>query len=68
MFHALVRFDNGCSGVFLANRQNGGRREYFEIHGRDISAYILTPDHAEIYRSGTSEPEIICGENLVGSG
>ncbi|MDR3707972.1 MAG: Gfo/Idh/MocA family oxidoreductase [Capsulimonadaceae bacterium] len=67
VFHAMIRFESGASGIFIANRQGGARREYFEIHGSDISAYIYTPNRAEIYRAGVSRPEIIRGEELTGS-
>jgi virulence factor len=67
VFHALVRFESGASGIFVANRQGGARREYFEVHGRDISAYVHTPDRLEVFRAGESQPEIVCGEDLVGS-
>ena len=66
-YYALIRFDSGASGVFMANRQCGARREYFEIHGMGISAYVYTPERAEIYRTGIKEPEIITSADLIGS-
>ncbi|MAG36964.1 MAG: hypothetical protein CL878_12075 [Dehalococcoidia bacterium] len=37
---ALVLFDNGCVAQLTAAYTGGGRLERYEIHGRDISAYL----------------------------
>lgn len=66
-FSALIRFRNGGSGIFTANRQCGARYERFEVHGRGISAYVRAPDVVEIFRTGTPEPEVYTGEQLAGS-
>ena len=66
LFNALIRFENGASGILTANRTSGNRYERFEYHGRDISTYIRAPEQAEIYRHGRPV-ELITGEGLTGS-
>jgi virulence factor len=66
LFNALIRFENGASGILSANRTSGNRYERFEYHGRDISTYIRAPEQAEIYRHG-QPVEIVTGEGLAGS-
>ena len=52
LFNALLRFENGASGILTANRTSGNRYERFEYHGRNVSTYIRAPEQAEIYRKG----------------
>jgi virulence factor len=66
LFNALIRFENGASGILSANRTSGNRYERFEYHGRDISTYIRAPEQAEIYRHGRPV-ETVTGEGLTGS-
>jgi predicted dehydrogenase len=66
LFNALLRFENGASGILSANRTSGNRYERFEYHGRSISTYIRAPEQAEIYRKG-QPVEIITGASLAGS-
>jgi virulence factor len=66
LFNALIRFQNGASGILTANRTSGNRYERFEYHGRDISTYIRAPEQAEIYRHGRPV-EIVTGEGLTGT-
>jgi virulence factor len=66
LFNALIRFENGASGILTANRTSGNRYERFEYHGLDISTYIRAPEQAEIYRKG-QPVEIVTGEDLTGS-
>ena len=42
-FNALVKFTSGASGYLCTNWAVGGRIHIFEMHGREISAYI-NPD------------------------
>ena len=37
LFNALIRFENGASGILTANRTSGNRYERFECHGRNVS-------------------------------
>lgn len=37
---ALILFENGCIGHLLANYTTDARLQRYEIHGRDISAYL----------------------------
>lgn len=67
VYHALIRFRSGAAGTYSANRQSGVRRERFEIHGRNIAAYVAPPDKADVYRSGSPEPEVLVGSRLAGS-
>lgn len=67
-FSALIRFQNGGSGIFTVNRQCGARYERFEVHGNGISAYVRAPDKVEVFRTGTPEPEVYTGEQLAGTG
>ncbi len=39
-WNAVVRFENGVSGVVQANYRTGGRTHTFEIHGPGASAFI----------------------------
>jgi predicted dehydrogenase len=66
LFNALLRFENGASGILSANRTSGNRYERFEYHGRSISTYIRAPEQAEIYRKG-QPVETVTGETLTGS-
>src|SRR5438309_803297 len=66
LFNALIRFENGASGILSAHRTSGNRYERFEYHGRDISTYVRAPEQAEIYRHGRPV-ELITGEGLTGS-
>jgi virulence factor len=66
LFNALIRFENGASGILTANRTSGNRYERFECHGLDVSTYIRAPEQAEIYRKG-QPVEVVTGEGLAGS-
>jgi predicted dehydrogenase len=39
-FHALIRFSSGATTVLTANRSAGARFMRFEVHGREITAYL----------------------------
>jgi virulence factor len=66
LYNALLRFRGGASGLLSGNRTAGSRYERFELHGREISAYIRAPDHAEIWRAGEGQT-VVRGEELTGS-
>jgi virulence factor len=65
-FNALIRFQNGASGILTANRTSGNRYERFEYHGLDVSTYIRAPEQAEIFRKG-QPVEIVTALGLTGS-
>ncbi len=50
---ALILFDNGCVAQHTANYTTNARLERYEIHGRDISAYL----------EGVSQGTIFCDGN-----
>jgi len=66
LYNALLRFENGASGILTANRTSGNRYERFEYHGREVSAYVRAPERAEIWRAGDGET-VVTGEQLAGS-
>jgi virulence factor len=66
LFNALIRFENGASGILTANRTSGNRYERFEYHGLNISTYTRAPEQTEIYRKGQPVEVITC-EALTGS-
>jgi predicted dehydrogenase len=66
LYNALLRFENGASGILTANRTAGNRYERFEFHGRAVSTYTRAPDRTEIWRAGEGET-VLTGEQLTGS-
>jgi virulence factor len=40
LWNGVIRFENGVTGVVLANYQTGGRTHTFEFHGPGASAFI----------------------------
>jgi len=68
-YSVMIEFENGCVGTYMGNYHAGVRREMFEIHGEGISAYIKSPDMAEIYVENKTfvhpEAEIIKDIDLV---
>jgi predicted dehydrogenase len=52
VFGALVLFANGCLAHLVFNWTSGGRLERYEIHGRDISAYLEGVDHGVVQCDG----------------
>ena len=50
---ALILFDNGCVAQHIANYTTDARLERYEIHGRDISAYLEGVSHGTIFCDGT---------------
>jgi virulence factor len=61
-FHSLMRFENGSTGVLLADWTVGGRVHRFEMHGKGISAFsdpnseaTILADNGQAERIGTFE-------------
>ncbi len=50
---ALILFDNGCVAQLIANYTTAARLERYEIHGRDISAYLEGVSHGTVFCDGT---------------
>lgn len=49
---ALILFDNGCLVHLIANYTTDARLERYEIHGRDISAYLEGVSHGVVFCDG----------------
>lgn len=68
VFTALVRFENGATGILTANRASGTRHERFELHGHGIAAYIRAPESAEVYADNKGTPlAVLRGADMAGS-
>ena len=50
---ALILFENGCVAQLIANYTTDARLERYEIHGKDISAYLEGVSHGTIFCDGT---------------
>ena len=46
---ALILFDNGCVAQHIANYTTDARLERYEIHGRNISAYLEGISHGTVF-------------------
>ncbi|MGV2985743.1 Gfo/Idh/MocA family protein [Microbacterium sp. AGC85] len=56
---ALIRFDNGHTGVLMAARNAGGWSEKLDAYGDNVSASIIAPDRVTIARgTGTAVREM----------
>ena len=66
LYNALLRFENGASGILSANRTSGNRYERFEFHGREVSTYVRAPERAEIWRAGDGGT-VVTSEQLTSS-
>ncbi|MBI2190625.1 MAG: Gfo/Idh/MocA family oxidoreductase [Planctomycetes bacterium] len=47
-YTALIRFNNGATGVVMGNRSSGGRVLRAELHGIGIGCYMKIPEEIEI--------------------
>lgn len=50
-FHALGKFENGCTSIFSSNMRAGARVLDFQLHGIGISVYITMAPGASHYSS-----------------
>ncbi len=50
---ALILFESGCVAQLIANYTTDARLERYEIHGRDISAYLEGVSQGTVYCDGT---------------
>ena len=53
-YTALIRFDNGSTGVVFGNRASGGRVLRSELHGVGIGCYMKIPEEIEILEDNKS--------------
>jgi virulence factor len=51
---ALIRFDNGHTGVLMAARNAGGWGEKLDAYGDGVTAAIIAPDRVTITRESGS--------------
>ena len=50
---ALILFENGCIAQLIANYTTDARLERYEIHGRNISAYLEGVSQGTVFCDGT---------------
>ena len=58
-FNALIRFDNGATGVLLTNWRTGVRRLTLELHSFGCSTYADADGEARVYEDNAKEPTAI---------
>jgi virulence factor len=66
-FNALLRFENGCTGVLLTNWVVGKRVHTFEMHAKGISAFVNGDTRAEIYTNNQEAGEVLDSRAVAGS-
>lgn len=52
---ALIVFENGCVAQLIANYTTNARLERYEIHGREISAYLEGVSQGTVYCDGSHQ-------------
>jgi len=53
-FHAMAKFDNGCTSIFTSNMRAGARMLNFQLHGIRISVYITMNPKGSHYSAMTA--------------
>ena len=66
-FNALLRFENGATGILLTNWMVGKRVHTFEMHAKGISAFVDGNDRAVIYCENKEEGQVLDGKEVAGS-
>lgn len=66
-FNALMKHENGATGVLLTNWVVGKRVHTFEMHAKGISAFVNGDDKAFIYSDNKEEPIILDAKEFAGS-
>lgn len=66
-FNALMRFENGATGVLLTNWVVGKRVHTFEMHAKGISAFIDGNSKAYIYSDNKEEGIVLDAVEVAGS-
>ena len=64
-YTSLMRFENGTTGVVLANRSSGGRTLKGELHGIGVGCSFRIPDQLEVLEQGR-QPRTEHGADLAG--
>ena len=64
-FTALMRFENGATGVLLANRSSGGRILKAELHGIGVGCYMRLADRFEVLQAD-EDPVDVHGADIRG--
>ena len=64
-FTAMMRFENGATGVLLANRSSGGRTLRSELHGLGVGCYMRIPERIEVLQDGCDRD--VHGADLQGA-
>ena len=57
----LILFESGCIGHLISNYTTDARLQRYEIHGRDISAYLEGIDQAVVFADGQRRELTECG-------
>lgn len=63
--NALVRFDNGATGLLQSNWRVGARQLRMEMHGDGISCLVTPEEGAVIYERG-KQPETLVAADFTG--
>jgi virulence factor len=66
-FNALLKYENGATGVLLTNWVVGKRVHTFEMHATGISAFVNGDDGALIYSDNKEEPLVLNAKEVAGS-
>jgi virulence factor len=66
-FNALLKYENGATGVLLTNWVVGKRVHTFEMHAKGISAFVNGDESAFIYSDNKEEPLILKAREIAGS-
>lgn len=66
-FNALLKYENGATGVLLTNWVVGKRVHTFEMHAKGISAFVNGDDSAFIYSDNKEEPLVLNAKEFAGS-
>ena len=66
-FNALLKYENGATGVLLTNWVVGKRVHTFEMHAKGISAFVNGDDCALIYSDNKEEPLVLNAKEAAGS-
>ncbi len=62
---ALILFESGCVAQLIANYTTDARLERYEIHGRDISAYLEGVSRGSIFSEGKTHDPPETGNGTV---
>lgn len=66
-FRALIKFENGCTGMLNADWAAGCRVQTVEMHAAGASSFVDIDDCARIYSDDNPQPEILDVKQIAGS-